>query len=145
MHQKLPLHGLAREADRPLTLELPGGLYGRLPKPKWSITSARNSNLPTGNPTHWPARCTAPSTKSRRSPRRGGWVMVAEQPGQRIENNYLLLNLSPPCAIDNPWWIKPGKVMREVTLSTKGARELVDFAVKRGLQYIEFDAGMVRP
>ena len=31
--------------------------------------------------------------------------------------------------------------MREVTLSTKGARELVDFAVKRNLQYIEFDAG----
>ena len=68
-------------------------------------------------------------------------VMVAEQPGQLIENNYLLLNLNPPCAIENPWWIKPGKVMREVTLSTKGARDLVDFAVKRNLQYIEFDAG----
>ena len=65
VHQKLPLHDWPGEADRPLTLELP--------KPKWSITSARNSNLPTGNPTRWPARCTAPSTKSRRSPRRGGW------------------------------------------------------------------------
>ena len=53
---------------------------------------------------------------------------VAEQPGQLIENNYLLLNLNPPCAIENPWWIKPGKVMREVTLLTKGAG-LVDFAV----------------
>lgn len=31
--------------------------------------------------------------------------------------------------------------MREVTLSTKGAKELVDFAAKRHLQYIHFDAG----
>lgn len=73
VHQKLPLHDWPGEADRPLTLELPGGLYGALAEPKWSITSARNSTLPTGNPTRWPARCTAPSTKSRRSPRRGGW------------------------------------------------------------------------
>jgi alpha-glucosidase len=31
--------------------------------------------------------------------------------------------------------------MREVILSTKGAKDLVDFAVKRHLQYIHFDAG----
>lgn len=31
--------------------------------------------------------------------------------------------------------------MREVTLSTAGAKKLVDFAVKRNLQYIHFDAG----
>jgi len=31
--------------------------------------------------------------------------------------------------------------MREITLSMKGAKELIDFAVKRKLQYIHFDAG----
>jgi alpha-glucosidase len=31
--------------------------------------------------------------------------------------------------------------MREVTLSTEGAKKLVDFAVARNLQYIHFDAG----
>jgi len=72
-------------------------------------------------------------------------IMVAEKPGQLIENNDLILNLNPPCAIDNPWWIKPGKVMREVTLSTEGAKALVDFAVKRNLQYIHFDAGWYGP
>lgn len=31
--------------------------------------------------------------------------------------------------------------MREVTLTTEGGKALVDFAVKRRLQYIHFDAG----
>lgn len=72
-------------------------------------------------------------------------IMAAEQPGQLIENNFLLLNLNPPCAIQNTAWIKPGKVMREVTLSTQGGMALVDFAVKRNLQYIHFDAGWYGP
>ncbi|MDR1455117.1 MAG: glycoside hydrolase family 97 catalytic domain-containing protein, partial [Tannerella sp.] len=72
-------------------------------------------------------------------------VMAAARPGQLIENNDLLLNLNPPCAIDNPWWITPGKVMREATLSTGGAKAVVDFAVKRNLQYLHFDAGWYGP
>jgi len=68
-------------------------------------------------------------------------VMVAERPGQLLENNDLILNLNPPCEMADTSWIQPGKVMREVSLSMKGARELVDFAVKRNLQYIHFDAG----
>jgi alpha-glucosidase len=35
--------------------------------------------------------------------------------------------------------------MREVTLSTEGGKALVDFAVKRRLQYIHFDAGWYGP
>ncbi|MGO8055918.1 hypothetical protein, partial [Rhizobium leguminosarum] len=31
--------------------------------------------------------------------------------------------------------------MREITLTMKGSKNLVDFAVKRHLQYINFDAG----
>ncbi|TWU42128.1 glycoside hydrolase family 97 protein [Novipirellula artificiosorum] len=69
------------------------------------------------------------------------FVMVASRPGELIENNCLVLNLNEPCAIAEPSWIKPGKVIREVTLTTDGGKALVDFAVKRGLQYIHFDAG----
>jgi alpha-glucosidase len=68
-------------------------------------------------------------------------IMAAEKPGELIENNFLLLNLNPPCEIENPAWIRPGKVMREITLSTEGGRSIVDFAVKRNLHYILFDAG----
>ncbi len=68
-------------------------------------------------------------------------VMVAERPGALLENNYLLLNLNPPNEIEHPWWIKPGKIIRETTLSTEGAKNLVDFAAAHGLDYIHFDAG----
>jgi len=66
---------------------------------------------------------------------------VAEKPGQLLENDDIILNLNPPCEIANATWIRPGKVMREVTLSTKGAKELVDFAAQHNIGYIHFDAG----
>ena len=69
------------------------------------------------------------------------FVMAASQPGQLLENNYLLLNLNEPNKIKDPSWIKPGKVIREVTLTTQGGMACVDFAVRHNLQYIEFDAG----
>ncbi|MCX6897799.1 MAG: glycoside hydrolase family 97 N-terminal domain-containing protein [Verrucomicrobia bacterium] len=69
------------------------------------------------------------------------FVMTADSPGRLLENNFLLLNLNDPCAIADTSWIKPGKVIREVTLTTTGGKACVDFAVKRGLQYVEFDAG----
>jgi len=69
------------------------------------------------------------------------FVMAAQQPGQLIEHNYLLLNLNQPNRIKNTSWIKPGKVIREVTLTTKGGMACVDFAFRHNLQYVEFDAG----
>jgi len=68
-------------------------------------------------------------------------LMAAESPGRLLENNDLILNLNDPCAIADTSWIKPGKVIREVTLTTVGGKACVDFAVKRQLQYVEFDAG----
>lgn len=68
-------------------------------------------------------------------------IMAGNSPGEILENNYLLLNLNAPNAIKNSDWIKPGKVIREVTLTTDGGMACVDFAVKHNLQYIEFDAG----
>lgn len=69
------------------------------------------------------------------------FVMVAPSPGQLLENNDLLLNLNDPCAIADTSWIKPGKVIREVTLTTTGGKACIDFAVRHNLQYVEFDAG----
>jgi len=44
-------------------------------------------------------------------------------------------------AIDDVSWIKPGKVLREVTLTTTGGIACIDFAAKNNFQYIMFDAG----
>ena len=68
-------------------------------------------------------------------------VMVADTPAQLAQRNYLILNLNDPCAIEDTSWIKPGKVIREVTLTTAGGKACIDLAVKMGLQYVEYDAG----
>lgn len=72
-------------------------------------------------------------------------IMAAPSPGRLLENNDLFLNLNEPCAIAETSWIKPGKVIREVTLTTAGGKACVDFAVRRNLQYVEFDAGWYGP
>jgi alpha-glucosidase len=68
-------------------------------------------------------------------------VMLAESPGQLLENNDMILNLNDPCEIEDTSWIKPGKVLRETSLTTKGGLAAVDFAVRHRFEYIEFDAG----
>ncbi len=68
-------------------------------------------------------------------------VMAADRPGQLLENNDIILNLNAPCAIADTSWITPGKVIREVSLTTAGGKRCVDFAVQRNLQYVEYDAG----
>jgi alpha-glucosidase len=72
-------------------------------------------------------------------------VMVAPNAGRLLENNFLILNLNDPCALADTSWIRPGKVIREVTLTTAGGRACVDFAAARHLEYVEFDAGWYGP
>lgn len=72
-------------------------------------------------------------------------VMLADSPGQLLERNDLILNLNDPCAIDDVSWIKPGKVIRDTSLSTVGGKACVDLAVKYNLQFVEFDSGWYGP
>ncbi len=69
------------------------------------------------------------------------YVMAGKNAGEILENNFLLLNLNEPCEIEKTDWIRPGKVIREVTLTTQGGMACVDFAANHNLQYVEFDAG----
>ena len=65
------------------------------------------------------------------------YVMVAEHPGKLVEHNYFVLNLNEPNQIANTSWIKPGQVLREVTLTTA----CIDFAAENNIAYVLFDAG----
>ena len=141
LYQLMPLKDWPGECERPLTLQLPGGLYACLAEAEVVEYSRTKFVLNPEKPNT--IACKQYDTVDEIAPFASPWrvVMVAETPGALLENNDIILNLNPPCAIDNPWWIRPGKVMRDITLSTKNAKELVDFAVKRNLQYIHFDAG----
>ena len=69
------------------------------------------------------------------------FVMVADNAARLLEQNDLILNLNEPSKIADTSWIKPGKVIRETSLTTTGGKASIDFAKVMNLQYIEFDAG----
>lgn len=71
-------------------------------------------------------------------------IMVADQPGTLVENHYLLQNLSPPTWLSDTSWIKPGKVWRS-SLTTGGARAIIDYAAANNYQYVHYDAGWYGP
>jgi len=141
LHQLLPLTNWPDESDRPLTLELPNGLFACLAEAQMTNFSRTKFKL---NPNKGNSILTSIyGDVDEIAPFAAPWrvVMVAEKAGDLLANNDLILNLNPSCQIADPSWIKPGKVMREVTLSTSGAKKLVDFAVARNIKYIHFDAG----
>ncbi|MFE7276688.1 glycoside hydrolase family 97 catalytic domain-containing protein [Streptomyces sp. NPDC057623] len=71
-------------------------------------------------------------------------VVVGSTHAELVDNAELVLNLAPESVLDDTSWIKPGKVFR-CELSTAAGLSGVDFAVARGLQYIEYDAGWYGP
>ncbi|WP_215224796.1 glycoside hydrolase family 97 protein [Echinicola shivajiensis] len=73
------------------------------------------------------------------------FVMLGESPGELLENNYFVLNLNDPNQLEDVSWIRPGKVLREVTLTTQGAMASIDFAERHQIEYVEFDAGWYGP
>ena len=140
-YELLPLKDWKIAAERPLTLKLPKGQYVSLMEAEvvdFSRTKFRISKERANTVT-----CSMYDAVDEIAPFKTPWrvIMTAQKPGELLEHNLLILNLNPPCAIKNTSWIKPGKVMREITLTTGGALKLIDFAAENGLQYIEFDAG----
>jgi alpha-glucosidase len=129
------------ESERPLTLALPNGLFASIGEAQLVNYSRMKFVLSREKKNTVVARLFGPVTES--SPFQTPWrvIMVAERAGDLIEHNDIFLNLNDPSEIKNAGWIRPGKVIREVTLSTAGAEECIDFCVKHNIQYIEFDAG----
>jgi alpha-glucosidase len=81
-------------------------------------------------------------------------IMVGPDPGRFIETNYLVLNLSAPCAIADTSWIKPGKaawdwwsgsyatgVDFKPGMNTATMKHYIDFAARHKLEYMLVDAG----
>ena len=85
-------------------------------------------------------------TVSATSPMSTPWrvIMVSREPGTLVENHYLLQNLSPRCSLSDTSWIKPGKVWRS-SLTTAGAKAIIDYAAANSYQYVHYDAGWYGP
>lgn len=125
--------------ERALTLELPGGLWTALTDADvddWCLTkflaSGEKENTLTSvmySPVDIVTYYATP------------WkiVMTAEKPGELLEHNDIIQNLNPPCEIADADWIKPGKIMRETTISTEGAIATIDFCAAHNIPYMLFD------
>lgn len=144
-YSKVPLSKIQNGSERPLVIEIDTGLtialaeaklvdYARM---KFEPDTTRYNNVITQ----------LEGTVSKALPFQTPWrvVMTGKDPGDLLEKNYLILNLNDPCALDDVSWIKPGKVLREVTLTTAGAIAAIDFTSSHNMQYVEFDAGWYGP
>lgn len=125
--------------ERPLTVRLNDSLYAAFGEAalvnfaRMKFTSVDANGLVTKLDGE------SKASKKLRSPWR--YVLVGTSPADLLQKNYLLLNLNAPNQISNTKWIQPGKVLREVTLTTNGAYRTIDFAARHNIQYIMFDAG----
>ena len=138
-------------AERPLTVRVADDLYASITEARL-IDYARMKLRPAADPPHTlEAFLDAEHGKDGQvigsTPFTSPWrvVMVAPSPGRLLEQNDIILNLNDRSAIADTSWIKPGKAIREVTLTTVGGKACVDFCVQRGMQFIELDAGWYGP
>jgi len=131
--------------ERPLTVQLADDLYAALGEARlvdyarMLLQPVKDKDYTLESELSGSVNLEAPYTTPWRT------IMVANSPGQLLENNDFILNLNDPCAIKDTSWIKPGKVIRDVTLSTEGSKACIDFAVEHNLQYVELDAGWYGP
>lgn len=72
-----------------------------------------------------------------------GWrvITLSDKAGDLMIYNYLLYNLSTPCALEETEWIHPGTAMRETTISTPEAFRMIDYCASMGIDYMIFDWG----
>jgi len=140
-YSKVPLSKIKNNCERPLTVQIDKGLFASVAEARLVDYARMRLSPEQGRPLtlvsslHSEVNAAAPMTTPWRV------ILLGGTPGELLERNYLLLNLNEPCAIDDTSWIKPGKVIREVTLTTTGGKACIDFAVEHNLQYVEFDAG----
>lgn len=144
-YSRVPLSKIQNGCERPLVIEIDSSLtialaeaklvdYARM---KFEPDTTRYNNVITQ----------LEGTVNKALPFQTPWrvVMTGKNAGDLLEKNYLILNLNDPCAIPDVSWIKPGKVLREVTLTTAGAIAAIDFTSSHNMQYVEFDAGWYGP
>jgi alpha-glucosidase len=140
-YSKVLLSQIKNNCERPLTVEIDESIFASVAEARlvdyarMRLSPQQDRPLTLVSSLHGEVNATAPITTPWRV------IMLGRSGGELLEQNYLLLNLNEPCAIEDTSWIKPGKVIREVTLTTAGGKACVDFAVKHNLQYVEFDAG----
>jgi alpha-glucosidase len=136
-YELLPLKNWPGQSERPLVLTLTNGLFACLTEAELVNYSRSKFSLAAKKPNTIVG--TMFDGVDELPPFLTPWrvIMVAKSPGELLEHNDLILNLNPPCALTNTAWIKPGKNMREMSISTEGSKRQVDFAAAHNIQFLD--------
>jgi hypothetical protein len=148
-YRLLPLENWPDESERPLALQLPDSLYACLAEARMVDYARTKFKLDTDNPNT--IRTSLFGAVDGITDFGTPWrvILIGRQPGELIAGKDVLLNLNPPDALRGAGggttsgadeaWIKPGKIIRELTLTTRGAFNCIDFAAAHNMQYLLFD------
>jgi len=148
VYERALISEVRRGCERPLVIEMTDGPVIAIGEARLVDFARMKFDPNPENPTSLlAALCSEVVIQGTGKPYRSPWrfVMAADRPGTLVEHNFLLQNLNDPSEIADTSWIRPGKVFRDVTLTTVGGKASIDFAVDRGIQYIIFDAGWYGP
>ncbi|MDF9829786.1 glycoside hydrolase family 97 protein [Parabacteroides sp. PF5-6] len=134
-----PLKDWEDMSERPLTLKLSDDLYACITEAR-QIDFARTM-FKLSEEKENTVQVSLYSVSDMVTPFGTPWrvVMASDRLGGLLENNDIILNLNDANKIADTGWIKPGKIMRETTLTTKNAKACIDFCAKHNMQYILFD------
>ncbi|WP_158293239.1 glycoside hydrolase family 97 catalytic domain-containing protein [Tamlana fucoidanivorans] len=139
----------------PTVLQLENNSYASILEA--AIYNFANFNLAKGNE-DFSLKCVMNASVGS-TPAKTSWrvVLLGDKPGDLVESN-TLVNLNPPCAIEDPSWIKPGKAVWDwrvwgyktkdgytYDLDTKSHKRLIDFAAENNIKYLLMDADWYGP
>lgn len=79
-----------------------------------------------------------------RTPWSSSWrgIMLAANISQLVRSRTIVQNLNPPCAIEDPSWIHPGKYLatnKRLRFTTENIKKDIDTAVEFGLAHLHLD------
>lgn len=140
-YARVPSTRIPRGTERPLLVEAGTDRFMALAEAKLvNYSRTKFMRLPDGKPG---VMTTLDGRVQATLPMESPWrtVMAAPSPAGLLQNNDLILNLNDPCAIADTSWIKPGKMLRETSLTTDGAKRAADYCAAHGIGYMLFDAG----
>jgi alpha-glucosidase len=145
-------------ADVPLTASLPNGLTvvvaesDRIHYPRLMLQATDEPDTLVSHLMRYPGRADgwsgpgetpAEEAFSVATPFSTPWrvLIIGERPGDVIENAGLIATLATASELEAASWIRPGRAFRSFRDNTTAAgTACADFAARRKLEYIEFDA-----
>ena len=144
-YSHVPLSKIDKGAERPLVVEINSNLTIALTEAR--LVDFARMKFEPDSATGIAIRTRLGSEVRKSLPFQSPWrvIMTGKDAGELLEKNYLISNLNDPSDIRDVSWITPGKVLREVSLSTAGGKAAVNFVKAHKMQYVEYDAGWYGP